>query len=336
MGEVKSRNARHDHNLARYLETLLRYRLRFMVLLVVAPLTLGTSTALLFRTYDAAAGLWIDSPSYLGQTVAPADWSPRLEPAANATATLSQLLSTNQFAGAVADKLHSSGLLSDLSARAALAASLGSGVRVRPRGSHLVDVSYSTSRPEQAVAVVRAVVALYLDHEAAAQQAQLDVSTTFLTTKVTSGESASAGSQLALNQYLSSHPGLRAPAAGTSSGIAELDRLAQQLDQNQAELAQLRAELAQARFLGEAARRVVETNTRLIDEPRITGSGPLGDGSSLIPAAILALVCWVGSALYMLVLVWADQTARDPKDLERRLGVPVLTTIPLIGLQERF
>lgn len=322
--------------MAKYLETLLRYRLRFIVLLLVAPLTIGTSTALLLRTYEAKAGLWIDSPSYLGQTVAPAEWSPRLEPAANATATLAQLLTTHDFSGAVADKLHHSGLLSDPNERDALVTSLGSGVRVRARGSHLVEVSYSTSRPESAVGVVRAVVALYLDHETTAQQAQLDVSTTFLTTRVTSGESASAGSQQALNVYLAAHPGLRAPAAGTSSGIAELDRLAQQLDQNEAELTQLRAELAQARFLGEAARRVVETNTKLVDEPRITGSGPLGDGNSLLAAAVLALVCWVGSGLYLLVLVWADQTARDPKDLERRLGVPVLTTIPLIGIQERF
>src|SRR6202011_4926263 len=110
-------------NLARYLETLLRYRLRLIVLLVVAPLTLGTSLALLLRTYEASAGLWIDSPSYLGQTVAPADWSPRLEPAANATATLTQLLSTSQFSEEVADKLRSSGLLADPNARQALVAS---------------------------------------------------------------------------------------------------------------------------------------------------------------------------------------------------------------------
>ena len=332
-----SRTARRDFfQLGRYLETMLRYRLRFAVLLLVAPLTLGSSMALLFRTYQATADLWIDAPTYLGQTVAPADWSPRLDPAENATATVTQLLTTHSFASQVGDKLRAAGVLSGTDATGRVVSGLATEVHVLPRGSHLVALSYSNARSDLAVAVVRTTIALYLEREAAAQQAQQEVSTTFLSTKVTAAESASAGSQQTLNTYIASHPGLRAPAAGTSSGVAELDRLAQQLTQNQSEVAQLRTELAQARFLGEAASRIVQTNTKVVDEPRIASSGLLGDGRSLFAAALLVVVCAVGSALYLAILVWADKTARDPKELAKRLGVPVLTTIPLIGMQERF
>lgn len=322
--------------MARYLETLLRFRLRFAVLLLIAPLTLGSSLALLFRTYEARADLWIDAPAYLGQVVAPADWSSRLDPAGNATATLTQLLATRSFASRVGESLASQGLLSGADGRGSMVGSLGTQVRVQPRGSHLVELSYSNSSQALAVAVVRAAIAVYAEREAAAQQAQQEVSTTFLTTKVIAAEAAAAGSQQAVNTYLIGHPTARAPAAGTSSGIAELDRLAQQLAQNQTELTQLRGELAQARFLGEAASRVVQTNTRVVDEPRISDAGLLGDGRSLAAGGLLALACVLVSALYLVLLVWADKTARDPKELSRRLGIPVLTTIPLIGVQERF
>jgi capsular polysaccharide biosynthesis protein len=62
----------------------------------------------------------------------------------------------------------------------------------------------------------------------------------------------------------------------------------------------------------------------------------MGDGKSLAAAALVGLLCLLAAAVYLAVLVWADQTARDAKELERRLKVPVLTTIPLIGLNERF
>jgi uncharacterized protein involved in exopolysaccharide biosynthesis len=322
--------------MARYLETLLRHRMRFLILCLLAPLSLGGSSALLLRSYEATATLWISDPSYLGQTVAPVDWSPRQSPAQNATETLRQLLATRAFDQQVADKLQGTGALSDPRDRARVADSLGSALRPVVDGTHLVRLAYSNPNPLVAVAVLRAAIDIYLQHQALAQQNQLDVSTTFLSTQVTAAESAATLAQQAVAGYLAAHPTVRSPAGGADTGIAEFDRLLHQVRQAQDDLTQLHTQLTQARFLGAAAQRLVETNTQVVDQPRIATSGLIGDGRSLAAAFTVSLLCLLAAVVYLSVLVWADQTARDGKELERRLKVPVLTTIPLISLQERF
>jgi hypothetical protein len=322
--------------LARYLETLIRFRLRFVILLLIAPLSLGTSSVLLLRGYEGTAGLWINDPNYMGQNVAPVDWNPRLSPAQNTTDALKQLLATHAFDRQVSEKLRSTGSVSEDAVLAHVADSLGSDLHVTADGSHLVRLSFSDPSEAVALAVLRTTIALFLEHLSVVQHAQLDATTTFLSTQVTSTESALTVAQQGLAGYLAAHPSQRVPAGGEDTGIAELDRLSHQVRQSQTELANLRVQLAQARFLGAAAQRLVETNTQVVDQPRIAQSGPIGDGRSLTAALFVGLLCVLAAGIYLAVLVWADQTARDAKELERRLKVPVLTTIPLIGMQERF
>jgi hypothetical protein len=322
--------------LARYIETLLRYRMRFLILLLIAPLSLGASSVLLLRSYEGTAGLWISDSSYLGQGVAPINWNPRLSPAQNASDTLRQLLATHAFDQEVGDKLLATNALSDPNSASQLAQSLPSELRITADGAHLVRLSFSNPSQSVALAVLSTTIALYIADETLAQQAQLDVSVTFLTAEVTSAESAAAAAQQALSSYLDAHPAAR-PSAGTANtGIADLDRLVQQLRQSEDNLSQLRVQLAQSRLLGAAAQRLVETNTQVVDQPRIVSSGLTGDGRSLSAAVVVAFLCALAAGVYLLGLVWADQSARDAKELERRLKVPVLTTIPLASLQERF
>jgi uncharacterized protein involved in exopolysaccharide biosynthesis len=322
--------------MARYLETLLRNRLRFVILLLIAPLSLGASSVLLLRGYEGTASLWISDPGYLGQGVAPINWNQRLSPAQNTTDTLRQLLSTHAFDEQVSDKLVAADAVSDPNSASQLAQSLASQLRISADGTHLVRLSFSNPSQGVALAVLDTTIALYVAHEAQAQQAQLDVSVTFLSAQVTTAESAAAVAQQALSSYLEAHPAVR-PASGTGdTGIADLDRLVHQVRQSQDNLSQLRGQLAQSRLLGAAAQRLVETNTQIVDQPRIASSGLTGDGRSLSAAVAVAFLCALAAGVYLLGLVWADQSARDARELERRLRVPVLTTIPLASLQERF
>lgn len=322
--------------MARYLETLLRYRMRFLILIVIAPLSLGASGVLLLRSYEGTANLWISDPTYLGQNVAPVDWNPRLSPAQNATESLRQLLATRAFDEQVANKLVATGAPSGAPGVSQLTPSIGSDLRVVADGTHLVRLTFFSPDQRVALAVLRSTISVYLEHAALAQQSQLDVSTTFFSTQVTSTESAVTVAQQALAGYLAAHPNLHAPAGGGDSGVAELDRLLHQVRQSQDELTQLRAQLAQARLSGAAAQRLVETNTQVVDQPRIASPGLIGDGRSLMAAIVVSILCLLAAGIYLSILVWADQTARDGRELERRLKVPVLTTIPLISLQERF
>jgi uncharacterized protein involved in exopolysaccharide biosynthesis len=321
--------------LARHLEMLLRHRLRFLLLLLIAPLALGGSGMLVFRTYQATASLWIESPSYLGQSVAPVGWNLQHSPAQNEAEILRQLLATSSFDESVGAAVVSAGTISGGDSLRQLIDSLGSDLKITPVGSHLVRLTYSNARPALAVVVLQSTIDLFEKHLVAAQLEQQDLSSTFLSAQVAGAESRLAVSEEALNTLLSAHPELRPPGPDETGSVPELDRLAGQVRDNQANLVHLRTQLDQARFDGAAAQRAVETNTKVVDKPHVTQTGPAGDGDSLRQALAVALL-WIAAAIgYLVVLVWADQTARDGKELERRLKVPVLTTIPLIHLQER-
>jgi capsular polysaccharide biosynthesis protein len=60
----------------------------------------------------------------------------------------------------------------------------------------------------------------------------------------------------------------------------------------------------------------------------------LGDNSSLKRAALFSLACFTVGVAYLLLLVWVDKTARDAKELDSRLQVPVLATVPHYSLLE--
>ncbi len=322
--------------MGRYLETLIRFRLRFVILLLIAPLSLGASTALVLRSYEATAALWVSDPTYLGQDAVPVDWNRHATPAQNTVDTLRQLLGTYAFDRQVADRLLATGVVADQASASRAGESLSSEVHLQVDGAHLARLTYFSADQKFSLGILRSVVVLYLEHELTAQKAQLDVSTTFLSTAVTDAESRSNVAQQAVGAYLAAHPSVRAPSGSGDTGVADLDRLLQQARQSDANLAALRAQLAQARFVGAAGQRLVETDTTVVDQPRVIGFGLIGDGRSLASAISVALLTILLAGLYLALLVWADQTARDSKELERRLNVPVLTTIPLISLQERF
>ena len=68
----------------------------------------------------------------------------------------------------------------------------------------------------------------------------------------------------------------------------------------------------------------------MVDAPSIAKGGLLGDGSSLKRALFSAVGCCAVAGAYLFILVFADKTARDPKEIERRLKVPVVVTIPTL------
>ena len=55
--------------MARYVEVLFRYWVRFTIVLIIAPLALGGASVVVFRTYQATASVWVESPDTFGQSV---------------------------------------------------------------------------------------------------------------------------------------------------------------------------------------------------------------------------------------------------------------------------
>jgi uncharacterized protein involved in exopolysaccharide biosynthesis len=319
--------------MARYVELLFRYWVRFVILLIIAPLILGAGSAFYLRSYTGTAILWIETPSYFGQTVTPAGWNMYLTPAQNQSEILNELLSTNAFVNKIGSRLLQTGAVQDEATLGPILNSVGKSMRVSSDGMHLVRMTFANDRPAICTAVLKVTIQLFQERLASIQVEQADLSTSFLSGQLASAKARLEVSQAALQKYMADHPALT--IATTPPGIqTDLDKLVAQVRQDQGDAAQLRAQLDQATFVGAAAKRLVETNTKVIDEPRIARSGLLGDGTSLKRAGLVALACVTLGAVYLLVLVWADQTARDARELGSRLKVPVLATVPQYKLLE--
>jgi len=321
--------------MARYVEVLFRYWVRFAIVLIIAPLALGGASVAVFRTYQATASLWVESPDTFGQSVTPSGWNSYLTPAQNQADTLQQLITTLSFDDQIGDRLLAKGIVGNRDQTNAIVASIPVGMKVTPNGSHLVTITFSSASQTAGVGVIQAAVDLFLERQIALQRHQEDLSTTFLTGQLKTAQAQLTTSEAALQQYLVDHSNARLSTNGQDTGIVALDQLVHQVQQNRDRTTQLQTELDQAQFLGGAAQQLVETNTKLVDAPHISHAGLTGDGRSLKRAAIALLVCLSVGILYVLVLVWADKTVRDAKELQRRLRVPVLATIPVMHLEDR-
>jgi capsular polysaccharide biosynthesis protein len=312
---------------------VLRYWVRFVILLIIAPLVLGAGSALYFRSYTGTASLWIETPSYFGQTVTPAGWNINLTPAENQSDILNELLSTDAFVNKIADRLMQTGAVTDDATVNAILNSMSTNLHVVPDGTHLVRLKFSNGSKAVCTAVLNVTIQLFQEQLAAVQVEQADLSTSFLSGQLKSARARLDGSQAALQKYLADHPGLT--IASTPPAIqTDLDTLVAQARTDQSNVTQLQSQLDQAMFLGAAAKQLVATNTKLIDQPVTTKTGLLGDGSSLKRAALVALACLTVGFAYLLLLVWADKTARDARELDSRLKVPVLATVPRYNLLE--
>jgi len=321
--------------MARYVEVLFRYWVRFTIVLIIAPLALGGASVVVFRTYQATASVWVESPDTFGQSVTLSGWNTYLTPAQNQADTLQQLITTLSFDNEVGDRLVANGVVGSRDQRNGIVQSIPTGMKVTPGGSHLITITFSDASQTAAVGVIQAAIDLFLERQTALQRQQEDLSTSFLTGQLKTAQAKLATSEAALQQYLLDHPSVRLAAIGQDTGILALDQLTHQVQQDRDNATQLQTQLDQARFLGAAAQQLVETNTKLVDRPHISHAGITGDGSSLKRAAIALLACISAGIAYVLVLVWADKTVRDTREMQRRLRVPVLAAIPILRLEQR-
>jgi hypothetical protein len=322
--------------MARYVETLFRYWIRFAVLLILLPVPASIATLVYFRTVQATTNLWVQDPTYFGANVTSngvSGWNQYLTPAQNETDLLAQYLQTDSFISAIGDELARSGL-DDNSERRELVRAIPKNMHVVSSGSHLVTITFSCDIPSRCAAVLSATIAVFEGRLVDALKAQEQLSTTFLKSQLVAAQQRSDDSQAALQKYMTSHPGAPIALAGQQSGYPELDRLVTQAQQDRDQVTQLQNQLAQAEFTFAAADRFIQTNTKVVDQPRITAGGLIGDGSSVKRAAVVWLAAIGIAAVYLVLLVLTDKTARDTKELASRMAVPVLATVPRLSAKE--
>src|SRR2546428_3471536 len=206
-------------------------------------------------------------------------------------------------------------------------------LKVVPEGTHLLNIIYSCQGGSVCTAVLSATVTVFHDRLTAIQKDQQDLAVSFLESQVKSARDHLKASQDALQKYLATHPGLLLPASYQVGMNPELDGLELQLQQDTSSLTSLEGQLGQAQYVSAAAARFVDISTRTVDPPRITKGGFTGHGSSVRRALVVPAVGVFAAAAYLLFLAWIDKTARDRKELEHRLQIPVLATIPQLRLE---
>jgi hypothetical protein len=323
--------------MARYIDTLFRYWIRFAVILVLLPVPVSVGTLIYFRTVQASTDIWVGDPTYMGSNVnsnTVSGWNQYLTPAQNETDELDQYLQTKSFLDAVGDQLATLGV-NDARERDKLTNSIPKNLHVVPNGSHLLTLNFSCDHAAYCTAVLNATITVFQDRLTEALKSQEDLSTSFLQGQLTTSQKRAADSEAALEAYLNAHPGLAVSLSG-QSGLPELDRLVTQAQQDRDQVIQLQNQLGQAQFTFAAADRFIQNSTKVVDPPRITAGGLLGDGSSLKRAAIVWLAAAGVAAVYLALLVWTDKTARETGELVHRLSVPVLATVPRLSAKESF
>jgi capsular polysaccharide biosynthesis protein len=317
--------------MVKYLEILFRFRVRFAILLVLVPAIAGIGTILLFPTYKATAQIWVENPSYFGSGSTPSGWNQYLTPAQNEADSLNQLLETRAFGNALYDGLAPA--VADPGAR--IRALTSSKLTITSIGTHLVVVSAVCDRPPICVAIVNTAMDVLKQLQIQFEKDQATAGMAFVSGQLKDAEAGLAAAESALQTYLVNNPTIKVDPIPDNNG-PELARLLATRDQLRAKVSDLQTSLDRDRYVSSVSTSVIESGPRVVDPPQVVGTGLTGDGSSKRTAVIAAGCCFAVGLAYLFILAWVDKTARDPREVEKRLQISVVTTIPRLSPAERI
>ena len=212
--------------MARYIEILFRYKLRFLVLLALLPTAVGAVTIVVSPSYKASAQLWADYPSYFGGAT-PSGWSQYLTPAQNEADSLTQLLNTGAFGRDLTSRLATA--IPDPSERRN--AVNGAKISVFSTGSHLITISATCAKPGICIAVLNAAISVLRDQQIDGEKIQAQAGVQFLTAQLHQTKADLTGSESELRTYLVAHPGAKVDADPATITDPELSKIALKVQQ---------------------------------------------------------------------------------------------------------
>ncbi|HSS95299.1 MAG TPA: hypothetical protein VLR46_15100 [Candidatus Dormibacteraeota bacterium] len=312
--------------MAKYAEILFRQRLKFVALLLI-PIALGVTIAVVFANYRAAASLRIEDPAAFGTSFVPVGWSPNQSPAQNLADSVSQVVKSGAFAPSLADRLTSSGAVSSSAVQQTVASAVAN-LKATPSGSHVVTLTYSCPHPAVCVSVLSATIDIFHEQLVKVQQDQASAANTFWSAQLADAQGNLAAAQTALQTYAAANPTVAVDASSSDPHVVQLVGNVQLW---RTKVAEAQNSLSQAQYVGTASARFMQIGTSVVDAPHLASSRYIGDGGSLIPGVLVLLLGLVAVGVYVFLLGWADRTASDPRALERRLGVAVVATIPRLA-----
>lgn len=310
--------------MARYVETLFRHRLRFTAAFLI-PVALAATALVWFANFRATATMRIEDPSSFGATFVPIGWSSNLTPAQNLADSFSQVAKTPAFAKSLSGTLSSSGATASAAELQQVVGSFGADLRIGVSGSHLVTLTYGCHKANLCAQVLADAMTVFQAQLVQAQKAQADATASFWDGQLKDAQASLASAEQALKTYAAANPGV---AIDTASSDPQVVQLLDGVRQWKAKVVEAQDGLSLAQYLSTSSVRFIQIGTTVVDTPHLAGSRTLGDGSSLVPAGLVLFVGLAAALAYVALLTLNDKTVGDPRVLERRLGVPVVATIP--------
>ncbi len=310
--------------MAKYVEVLFRFRFRLIVILLIA-FAVGAYLFVSFASYQATATMRVDSPSSFGATFVPIGGSSSLTPADNFSDSISQVVKTPAFSASLSQALSASGAISSAAELRQVVNTVGTNLRVNPSGSHDVSLTYTCHRSELCAQVLNQTIVVFREQLLQSQQSQADATTTFWNGELSDAQASLASAEAALQSYATANPNASTDA---SSSDPQVVQLLDSIRQWKAKVVEAQDNVSLAQYLSTSSARFSQLGTAVVDTPRLASSRTFGDGSSVRLAALAVLAGLLIAGAYAGFLAWIDKTVGDPSLLERRLGVPVVATIP--------
>ncbi len=318
--------------MAKYAEILFRHRIRFVALLLI-PIALASSLAVLLASHRAAATLRIEDPSAFGATFVPLGWSASQTPAQNMADSVNQVVKTQAFSQSLSDRLSSANVISSQTELQQTLASIATNLKVTASGSHVMTLTYSCAHAAVCLQVLTDTIDIFREQLVKREQAQTDAAAALWSAQLQDAQANLATAQAALHSYAAANPDATIDANSSDPQVVQLvDGVAQW----RAKVVESQNSLSQAQYLGTASARLLQIGTTVADPPHMASSRFYGDGSSLVPAVLTLLAGLSVVAAYVFLVGWVDRTVGDAKALERRLGVPVVATIPSLASSNGF
>jgi uncharacterized protein involved in exopolysaccharide biosynthesis len=313
--------------MAKYVEILFRHRLRFLILLLILPSELALACILLFPHQTAVSSLWVDTPAYISISPAASGWNTYLTPAQNTVDALDQLRSTDSFAKSLRSSLDATNTFDTTSERDSVLLTVKTDTVIAATGSHLVVLTYTCPHEPICTNVLTSTVQIYHLWLVDQQTAQAKVAIDFYTGQLADARTKLRSDETALTDYVAAHPSVKATDATL---IPEFDQLIRNVDGDKSAVSVLQQKLDDTKLTNAAVGQLDSTVLKVVDPARVVG-GRLNalpkKQMTIAGVASLAL-----AAAVLLGMVWSDRSTREPKDIESRVRIPVVVTIPDLGL----
>ena len=313
--------------MSRVLELLVSRWKTFVALTVVLPVILTAAASTVLQQTEASVGLWARADPWAPQAGTAAASA---SPAQAQAEAIMQVISTNAFANALRQALDRGHVGADASERNRLTADALPRFRAVAAGSHLVVLTSPCDLPSTCVQVLGAAVEAYDLQASKLQAAENSQIQAALGTQVDDAQNALVQAENAVATYLAQHPGHTASSGSTDP---QVDLLLAQLSASKQQVTSLQGKLSDLQVA--AASRAAESALTSIDPPHLGTRGLVGNGG-VAQAALILTGCLILAAAYLALLSRLDDTAHDPRVLERRLHVPLLVTIPRFSAMRRF